>query len=78
MNEQVIETLMKSMCFSEFLDLDNININDLIFELGLFDNKKITGIENLLITEGSDGMTLIENINNPRAAKIEQFRTKSK
>ena len=61
-NEQVIETLMKSMCFSEFLDLDNININDLIFELGLFDNKKITTMITTILRErhSKEDMTLKE------------------
>ena len=41
-NDTVLETTMKQMNFSDCLDMDNVNINDLLFNLGLFDNKKVT------------------------------------
>ena len=61
-NEQVIESIMKGICFSEFLDLEHLNINDLIFELGLFDNKKVTTIITTILREkySKEDMTLKE------------------
>ena len=41
-NDTVLESTMKQMNFSDCLDMDNVNINDLLFNLGLFDNKKVT------------------------------------
>ena len=41
-NDTVLESMMKQMNFSDYLDMDNVNINDLLFKLGLFDNKKVS------------------------------------
>ena len=61
-NEQVIESIMKGMCFSDFLDLENININDLLFKFGLFDNSKVSTIIGSILRErySKDDMTLKE------------------
>jgi hypothetical protein len=61
-SKQVIEVSMKRLCFSDLLDMDNLNINDLIFELGLFDNCKIGTIISTILREkySKDTMTLQE------------------
>jgi len=61
-SKQVIEVSMKRLCFSELLDIDNLNINNLIFELGLFDNHKVGSIITTILREkySKDTMTLQE------------------
>ena len=61
-NIQVIETSIKGICFSKLLDLENININKLIFECGLFDNSKVAIIITSILKErySVDNMTLKE------------------
>ena len=61
-SDQVIETTIKRVCFSELLDLDNLHINSFIFELGLFDNSKIGGMVLTILKErySKDDMTLQE------------------
>jgi hypothetical protein len=61
-SDQVIETSIKRVCFSTLLDLDNLNINSFIFDLGLFDNSKIGTIITTILKErySKDDMTLQE------------------
>jgi len=61
-SNQVIEITMKRLCFSDLLDIDNLNINNLIFELGLFDTYKIGSIITTILREkySKDTMTLQE------------------
>ena len=61
-SKQVIESVVKRFCFSELLDIDNLNINNLIFELGLFDNHKVGSILTTILREkySKDTMTLQE------------------
>jgi hypothetical protein len=61
-SKQVIEATMKRLCFSELLDIDNLNINNLIFELGLFDNHKVGSIITTILREkySKENMTLQE------------------
>ena len=61
-SKQVIESFTKRFCFSELLDIDNLNINDLLFELGLFDNHKVGTIITTILREkySKETMTLQE------------------
>ena len=61
-NDLVIENAMKKIDFSDFLDIENININDLIFNFGLFDNKKVTTLISTILRErySRNDMTLKE------------------
>ena len=61
-SDQVVEITMKRLCFSELLYMEDININDLIFKLGLFDNSKIGTIITTILKEkySKDTMTLQE------------------
>jgi len=61
-SDKVIETTIKRVCFSTLLDLDNLNINSFIFDLGLFDNSKIGTIITTILKErySKDDMTLQE------------------
>jgi len=61
-SKQVIESFTKRFCFSELLDIDNLNINDLMFELGLFDNHKVGTIITTILREkySKETMTLQE------------------
>jgi len=58
----VIETSMKSIDFADFLDTENITISDLLFNLGLFDNAKVTTIIKTILREkwSKEDMTLYE------------------
>jgi len=61
-SKQVIESFTKRFCFSELLDIENLNIKNLIFELGLFDNCKVETIISTILREkySKDTMTLQE------------------
>jgi predicted acylesterase/phospholipase RssA len=61
-NEQVIEETIKRICFSELLDLDDIHIHSLLFECGLFDNRKLSTIIQSILRErySTDDMSLHE------------------
>tara|TARA_Y100000389_G_scaffold158120_1_gene159451 strand:+ start:590 stop:1495 length:906 start_codon:yes stop_codon:yes gene_type:complete len=61
-SKQVIESFTKRFCFSELLDIDNLNINNLIFELGLFDNCKVGTVISTILREiySKETMTLQE------------------
>jgi hypothetical protein len=58
----VVETSMKRLSFTEFLDVENINIADLIINLGLFDNQKMSVIITTITREkyNNEHMTLLE------------------
>jgi len=62
LSDQCCEVLVRRLCFSELLDMDNLNINDLIFELGLFDNHRVGTIISTILREkySKDTMTLQE------------------
>lgn len=50
-NDTVIEKTMMNLDFSKLLDIDNLNINDLLFKLGLFDNCNVCTIINTILRE---------------------------
>jgi hypothetical protein len=53
-NDNIVEEIIKKLCFSELLDLDNLNIHNLLFELGLFDNQKVATIITTILREVYD------------------------
>jgi len=61
-SDQVIEQTIKRICFSELLDLDDIHIHSLLFEYGLFDNRKLSTIIQSILRErySTDDMSLQE------------------
>ncbi len=50
-NDKVIEKTMLNLDFSKLLDIDNLNINDLLFKLGLFDNSNVSTIIYTILRE---------------------------
>ncbi len=61
-NDNVIEQTIRLFNFSDILDMDNIDINSLLFELGLFDNRKVASIIDTVLREkySKDSMTMLE------------------
>lgn len=61
-NDTVIEKTMMNLDFSKLLDIDNVNINDLLFKLGLFDNCNVCTIINTILREkySKETMTMKE------------------
>jgi hypothetical protein len=57
-SDPVLESIMQRLCFSEILDIENIHINNLLFDLGLFDNSKITSIISTILREKYDTETM--------------------
>jgi hypothetical protein len=58
----IIETVIEGAIFSNMIDIENININDLIFNLGLFDNHLVSSLIKGVLTEkySREDMTLLE------------------
>lgn len=61
-NDEIMEEVIKKICFSKLLDLDNLNIHNLLFDLGLFDNQKVGNIMKTILREkfSNENMTLKE------------------
>lgn len=61
-NDRVIEQTVKLFNFSDLLDMDNININSLLFDLGLFDNHKVARVFETILREkySKETMTMKE------------------
>lgn len=61
-NDIVIEKTMMNFDFSELLDMDSLNINNLLFDLGLFDNYKVGIIIKTILREkySKEDMTMKE------------------
>ena len=61
-SEQVIETTMKRLDFAELIDIENIDISELIINLGLFDNSRVGLIIQTILRErySKEDMTLQE------------------
>jgi len=64
-SDSVIEESIKQFCFSDILNTDNLGIDSLLFELGLFDNEKVACIINTVLREkySKDSMTMLELYN---------------
>ena len=61
-SDPVLETIIQRSCFSEMLDIENIHIDNLLFDLGIFDNIKITSIITTILREkyNKETMTMRE------------------
>jgi len=64
-NDNVIEETIKRFCFSAVLDIDLVSINSLLFDMGLFDNHKVTSIITTILREkySKTNMTMVELYN---------------
>jgi len=61
-SDSVIESSVKSINFADLLDIESVDVSDLLFNLGLFDNAKVTTIIRTILRErwSTEDMTLQE------------------
>ena len=61
-NEQVNNAIIMRLDFAELIDMDNVNISELMFNLGLFDNSKVGLMIQTILRErySKEDMTLQE------------------
>ncbi len=50
-NDEIMEEVIKKYALVNYLDLDNLNIHNLLFDLGLFDNQKVGNIMKTILRE---------------------------